>query len=370
MRSVPSCPTPASTRRGRAPAGACAPRPSRTWSRSPTAGRRPTRSAFGTDGPATVVTFQAAPDEYEALRAAGPPYHHPPWRPGIVGVVRRRSHRLDRARRARRRQLPRMWRTDSTEGRSRDATSARRCGRRCGAAPSRRARPAARRTARRGRRRAGPRREPTSSRTRSCSAQRVAPGREVGAGRGLDRERVVDVGEAHADEREVPEQDRARDHALVLGFDARREPGEHVPAVERHAAERAGRDVAADGVERDVDAAAAGRLERRVDEVGRRWCRRRRRRRARGAEVRLLGRSRQRDHAARRPCTPSWTAADPTPPAAAWTSTVSPALHAGRARRATSAREVERHEDRGGVGQRDRSGIGNVIDAGATAYSA
>ena len=43
--------------------------------------------AFGTDGPATVVTFQAAPDEYEALRAAGHPYHHPPWRPGIVGVV-------------------------------------------------------------------------------------------------------------------------------------------------------------------------------------------------------------------------------------------------------------------------------------------
>ena len=42
---------------------------------------------FTTDGPATVVTFQAAPDEYEALRAAGPPYRHPPWRPGIVGVV-------------------------------------------------------------------------------------------------------------------------------------------------------------------------------------------------------------------------------------------------------------------------------------------
>src|SRR6187551_3208840 len=43
--------------------------------------------AFGTDGPATVVTFQAAADEYAALRAAGHPYHHPPWRPGIVGVV-------------------------------------------------------------------------------------------------------------------------------------------------------------------------------------------------------------------------------------------------------------------------------------------
>ena len=43
--------------------------------------------AFATDGPATVVTFQAAPDEYEALRASGHPFHHPPWRPGIVGVV-------------------------------------------------------------------------------------------------------------------------------------------------------------------------------------------------------------------------------------------------------------------------------------------
>ena len=44
-------------------------------------------SVFGTDGPTTVVTFQAAPDEYQALRAAGHPFHHPPWRPGIVGVV-------------------------------------------------------------------------------------------------------------------------------------------------------------------------------------------------------------------------------------------------------------------------------------------
>ena len=34
-----------------------------------------------------MVTFQAAPDEYEALRAAGHPFHLPPWRPGIVGVV-------------------------------------------------------------------------------------------------------------------------------------------------------------------------------------------------------------------------------------------------------------------------------------------
>jgi hypothetical protein len=44
-------------------------------------------TAFGTDGPATVVTFQASPDDAAALRAVGDPYHHPPWRPGIVGAV-------------------------------------------------------------------------------------------------------------------------------------------------------------------------------------------------------------------------------------------------------------------------------------------
>jgi hypothetical protein len=42
---------------------------------------------FATDGPTTVVTFQAPPEDREALRAEGAPYHLPPWRPGIVGVV-------------------------------------------------------------------------------------------------------------------------------------------------------------------------------------------------------------------------------------------------------------------------------------------
>ena len=37
--------------------------------------------AFGTDGPATVVTFQAAPDEYEALR--GSPVLRTITRPGV-----------------------------------------------------------------------------------------------------------------------------------------------------------------------------------------------------------------------------------------------------------------------------------------------
>jgi hypothetical protein len=44
-------------------------------------------TAFATDGPATVVTFQAPPEDRDALRAAGHPYHLPPWRPGIAGVV-------------------------------------------------------------------------------------------------------------------------------------------------------------------------------------------------------------------------------------------------------------------------------------------
>jgi len=43
--------------------------------------------AFGTDGPATVVTFQVPPEDREALRGSGAPYHLPPWRPGIVGLV-------------------------------------------------------------------------------------------------------------------------------------------------------------------------------------------------------------------------------------------------------------------------------------------
>ncbi len=53
-----------------------------------TGGRPPAYAkAFATDGPATVLTFQAPPEDLDALRATGHPYHRPPWRPGIVGVV-------------------------------------------------------------------------------------------------------------------------------------------------------------------------------------------------------------------------------------------------------------------------------------------
>ena len=43
--------------------------------------------AFNTEGPVTVVTFQTGPDDYRALAEIGEPFHHPPWRPGIVGHV-------------------------------------------------------------------------------------------------------------------------------------------------------------------------------------------------------------------------------------------------------------------------------------------
>lgn len=42
--------------------------------------------AAGTDGPATVLTFQSAGDELEALSHLGHPFFRPPWRPGIVGM--------------------------------------------------------------------------------------------------------------------------------------------------------------------------------------------------------------------------------------------------------------------------------------------
>jgi YjbR len=43
-------------------------------------------SAFATPGPVTVITFQAEPNEREALAHLGPPLYLPPWRPGIVGA--------------------------------------------------------------------------------------------------------------------------------------------------------------------------------------------------------------------------------------------------------------------------------------------
>jgi hypothetical protein len=42
---------------------------------------------FQTSGPATVVTFQVADDDYHALAEIGPPFHHPPWRPNLIGLV-------------------------------------------------------------------------------------------------------------------------------------------------------------------------------------------------------------------------------------------------------------------------------------------
>ena len=45
--------------------------------------------AAGTDGPATVLTFRAQPDDAEALRSAGPPFFAPVWRDDEVGLLLR-----------------------------------------------------------------------------------------------------------------------------------------------------------------------------------------------------------------------------------------------------------------------------------------
>jgi hypothetical protein len=42
--------------------------------------------AAGTDGPASVLTFQSSGDELLALGNVGHPFFRPPWRPGIVGM--------------------------------------------------------------------------------------------------------------------------------------------------------------------------------------------------------------------------------------------------------------------------------------------
>ena len=43
--------------------------------------------AFGTDGPLTMLTFQAPPEDIEAFRSIGRPFVLPPWRPNIVGLA-------------------------------------------------------------------------------------------------------------------------------------------------------------------------------------------------------------------------------------------------------------------------------------------
>jgi hypothetical protein len=42
--------------------------------------------AAGTEGPATVLTFQSSGDELAAFTNLGHPYFRPVWRPGIVGM--------------------------------------------------------------------------------------------------------------------------------------------------------------------------------------------------------------------------------------------------------------------------------------------
>ena len=42
--------------------------------------------AAGTDGPATVLTFQSSGQELDAFTKLGHPYFRPVWRPDIVGM--------------------------------------------------------------------------------------------------------------------------------------------------------------------------------------------------------------------------------------------------------------------------------------------
>ena len=96
----------------------------------------------------------------------------------------------------------------------------------------------------------------------------VAMRREVESTQALEHHRVIDVRVAHADEREVPEQHGSRHEPFVFLFDTRREAGEDVAAVERHAPERLQRHVAAHGVERHVDTPTGRRVEHCLREIG------------------------------------------------------------------------------------------------------
>ena len=164
----------------------------------------------------------------------------------------------------------------------------------------------------------------------------VGAGEEVEPRRALRRTRVAAIREHHPAEVEVPEQDGSRHDAGVFGLDAAGEAREHMPAAARDARERAHRDVAADEVAHDIDAATVCRVERDRGDVVRAVVRPRCRRRA----------PRQRSSLSALPAVamtrapsaaPSWTAAEPTPPAPAWTSSVWPARSCPRSTRARCA---------------------------------
>ncbi len=122
-------------------------------------------------------------------------------------------------------------------------------------------------------------------------------------------------------------------------------------ATERHAPERAGGDLPADGVECNVDAATSGGLERGIDEVG-----------GAGvdgdvgpelrAEVRLLGRSRERDHRSARRFRQLHRRRTDTTRGRMDQHRLTVADAGAHVQRERG--QVERHEDRRGVGQRDR----------------
>ena len=141
-----------------------------------------------------------------------------------------------------------------------------------------------------------------------------AGGQEVHAER-PSRPRRVDEGEADPDEVEVPVDARLDRQRALLLLDAGGEPDDEVTAVEGHGPERVRRHRSADGVERHVDSPPVGDVVDEGDEVARCGSSRRSRRRATG----------RRRPSRRCPAVPitvapnalaSWTAAEPTPPAA------------------------------------------------------
>ena len=96
----------------------------------------------------------------------------------------------------------------------------------------------------------------------------VSVRREVVAGHRLEGRGVVDVGVAHPEEGEVPEEDRPRDDPFVLGFDAGGEPDQEVPAVERHAPEGLGRHLTTDASKATSTPRPSVASQHRGDEVG------------------------------------------------------------------------------------------------------
>ena len=90
---------------------------------------------------------------------------------------------------------------------------------------------------------------------------------EVEPGHRFEADRIVHVRVTHADEREVPEDDRSGHDPFVFGCNPGSESRNQVPAVERHAPERLGGGGPADRIERNIHSAPVRRRKYGSDEV-------------------------------------------------------------------------------------------------------